>query len=98
MLLPGGTNAFQYSSMLQAGQSRGGRGEGVLCRGLLLEIYFMPIVTNAVVFLRNTQCRIKMREDKNPVFNTTAEVVAFQRALCPVKEASWASQGALWGV
>lgn len=94
MLLPGSTDVFQYYSVLQAGGGRDVRGEGVLCRGLLLlAIYFMPIVTNAVVFLHNIQCRIKTYEDKNPIFKTTAEAVTFQRALCTVKETALGKPG-----
>lgn len=95
-LLPGGTNAFQYSSVLQAGGGRGGRGEGALCWGLLLPaIYFMPTVANAVGFLPNVQCGIKTYEDKKPVFKTTAEAVTFQRALCTQRRQLWASQATL---
>lgn len=71
-------------------------GEGVLCRGhLLLIIYFMPIVTNAVVFLHNIKCRIKTYKDKNPIFKGTSEAVTFQRAL--QRRQLWASWATLQG-
>lgn len=94
VLLPGGTNAFQCSSLVQTGGGRDGKGERALRRGLLLlAICSMPVVTNAVVFRLNIQCRIETPEDKNLIFKTIAEAVTFQRGLCTAEETALGQPG-----
>lgn len=87
LLLPGDTNAFQYSPVLQDGagmlqeMGQGCKGRRMRCRVLLLlAIYFMPIVPNAVVFLHNTQCRINNYEDKISHFQNSSRGSRFSES------------------